>query len=151
MKNFRITIKKRLILFSVFLLLALILILVAFLVSNNIQFDGNDHEAGFMLGFSSGGLCAFVAVMLFFIIRYRSVLKSEDKLKQLYIQETDERAIMIRNKVGGMGYWVSIGIIVVAAIIASFYNATVALTLVATLLVMCLLGLFLKIYYRYKY
>jgi hypothetical protein len=111
----------------------------------------NENISDYIYGFQTG---IFISVQIFVLLtigKYRLALKDSQKLKELYIKENDERAKLIRDKIGGAGFILAISVIAVAAIISGFFNETVFFTLSATLCFLVLVMLTLKLYYRKKY
>ena len=60
----------------------------------------NPHLSDYMSGFQLGLLSGILAVALFTIVRYQKALKDENRLKQLYYEEHDERNRYIHWKSG---------------------------------------------------
>lgn len=57
----------------------------------------------FIAGMSLGMCVGIAMVAIFYIIQMTLALRNEEKLKKLYISETDERIALIRTKAGGTG------------------------------------------------
>lgn len=147
MVGFRNTLKKRLVwLITLNCLVLVLLALTAFF---------RDKTAGavseFINGFQTGIFSVAQLSLLLIIIRYIRVLKNEEKLKKLYIEENDERAIWIRDKIGGFGFLFSVVMIATATVIAGFFNIIVFCTLFAVTFFMVIVKASLKIYYKSKY
>lgn len=77
-------------------------------------------------------------------------LRDEKKLRQLYIQEHDERMIAIRQKAGyPMVVILSVGV-AAAAVVAGCFNELVMETLLTVAVVQLLVSMGLKIWYTHK-
>lgn len=118
------------------------LLLVAVVNLTNRQITDHPAFAGLM-GFMAGGLLVGIISMS----RFYKALKDDTALRRLYNQEHDERMQAIRAKAGvpvtifmGMG-------LMAAGLVATFFDMTVALTLVAAGLAELLVTLALKAWY----
>lgn len=101
---------------------------------------GNHPSASMLVGMgTAGGLVALKV-----IIQQSKALRDEKKLRQLYIQEHDERMMAIRQKAGyPVLVYLSLAV-TAAALIAGFFNETVMLTLIAVAMLQLLLCLAIK-------
>jgi hypothetical protein len=106
----------------------------------------HDTAVIFTLGFG----CGILAVVLRFLTKSLSALKDEEKLKDLYIAENDERQKFINAKIGGVGFNVSIMFLSLGMLVSNFFNRTIFLTLLAVVIFMVLVKLILKLYYNQK-
>lgn len=78
---------------------------------------GQHPSAGMLMGMGTGG--GLVAIVV--IIQQSKALKDEKKLRQLYIQEHDERMIAIRQKAGfPLVVYLSVAVAAVAMIAGCF-------------------------------
>lgn len=77
------------------------------------------------MGFFSG----ILLVMIFYIFRINTALHNEEKLKQMYIEETDERNIQLRRITGSTAIPIIIIGMGIAMVVSSFISMTVCLTL----------------------
>ncbi len=100
---------------------------------------------------SIGGLGGFIAVMAVNIAQYSAALKDDKKLKKLYIDETDERTRLIREKSDSLTFNLIIGILAASVFISSFFSRTVFYTIGAVLLVVALIKGGCQLYYNKKY
>lgn len=76
---------------------------------------------GFHIGaFIGGELC-----VVYFLGKYFRARRNEATLKQLYIEETDERTGLILQKAGSLGMTIAMGGLVLATLIAGFFSPTV--------------------------
>ena len=142
MENFKHVVKHRLIVSVVYFLIVLLLIVLS------ATFGRNSGFPSFAQGFGEGFGTGIGAIMVFFIAKYAGALKSEDKLKALYIEETDERLQYIQAKAGSRGINISIACLALAMLIANYFNPIVFLTLLGATMFVTLVKLGLKIYYN---
>jgi len=150
MDEYKKVLKGRLILLAICTLVALAAVILGFRFSE--EFTVRDSAAGSSAGeFVLGLFTAFCALLLAYIARHVRALRSEAALKKMYISEKDERKRFIRQSALGKSFFFTTGALVVGATVASFYNETVAFTLIAVLCVHTLAGAVFKIYYLKKY
>ncbi len=141
--QYRDKIRRRMNLFRTCWLFYLLLVAMTNLADARIT----DHPAfAGLMGFSVGILLAGG----FSMSKFRRALKDDTALRRLYNQEHDERMQAIRAKAGvpvtlfmGMG-------LMAAGLLATFFNMTVALTLVAAGLAVLLATLMLKAWYSQR-
>ncbi len=105
----------------------------------------------FLRGFQTGILLSVSIVFLYFVGRFRWLLKNEEKLKAAYYAENDERQKLITMKVGGNAMYVCTVLILLAGIVAGYFNETVFFSLAGCSLFLLLIRVALKIYYHKKY
>ena len=102
-------------------------------------------------GFQAGLMTALLACGIFLLIRNGMFLKNPEQLKKLYIEETDERTLLIRQKSGSVGMnFVMFGLAIAAAVAANF-NAMVFFTLLGACVFVSIVRFALKVYYRQRY
>lgn len=104
----------------------------------------NDSALGFINGLTLG----IEIICVFWVYKIRKALKDDKMLRELYIDEHDERKNFIKLKSGSnlIGK-IALGIFV-ASILASYFNMVVFYTLVITGIFLILVSLSLKIYWR---
>ena len=148
MENFRRTLKRRILLSGALCLVLLALLLLnVFRVSPGADAHVNDFISGYNAGFTSAVLAlTFVAAL-----NYLFTLRNEQKLKKLYITETDERSRFINAKIGGMGMNLLLGGLCLGTIAAGYFNATVFFTLLGTVVFATVVKLGLLLVYSKKY
>lgn len=136
LEKFRSRIQKRL---TVMMILVGAFVVLCLIAGNM----GTHPSASMLMGMGTGGgLMALVVV-----IQQSKTLKDEKKLRQLYIQEHDERMIAIRQKAGyPMVIILSVGV-AAAAVVAGCFNEVVMETLLTVAVVQLLVSLGLKIWY----
>lgn len=147
MERYKKTLKTRIALFRIVILLNVILsVSLRFMdtkgkIPNAVR-NITDFQTGFMLGLA--------IVSLFILIKYCKLLKNERMLREAYLKETDERMILIRSKAGMPALLITSVLMISAGIIAGYFNIIVFYSLLATGLCQLLLGVSLKFYYMHK-
>lgn len=147
MMNYRIMLKKRLIWLICFNCIALILIVLSGMHGSKTVGNAEDFINGFQIGIFIGAQLSII----YLVVKYIKGLKNEEKLKILYIEENDERTKLIRDKIGGIGFFFSVAIITSATIIAGFFSKIVFFTLLAVTIFMVMVLASLKLYYKNRY
>lgn len=147
MERYKKTLKTRIALFRIVILLNVILSVTLRLLDNkgkipNAVRNITDFQTGFML--------SLAIVSLFILIKYCKLLKNERMLKEAYLKETDERMILIRSKAGMPALLITSVIMIFAGIIAGYFNIIVFYSLLVTGVCQLLLGVCLKFYYMHK-
>lgn len=107
--------------------------------------------SGYAQGFATGVFMGLIGLLLLHVIRNFSFLRSEEALKAQYVKEHDERALLIMQKTGSLGFQIAGGGLGFAAIMAGFLDQTVFLTLSGALAFIALVKLSLKLYFTKKY
>ena len=131
------------------LLCAVLLLFVAILLYN--QFGASDAlkdslAFSFQCGFSAAGSI----VLVFWLMKYRSALKDETKLRLLYNEEKDERMSAIRAKAGIPMVLILSMALVLGGMIIGYFNETVFVVLIGVALFQLLVSLGVKLYYKVK-
>jgi len=110
-----------------------------------------EHIPEFISGFQAGIISGIFGCLAFFIIRNIAAFRNPDRLKKLYISETDERKLFIRQKSNSAGMnIITYGLALGTAVFGNI-NDTVFLTLLAACFFVVAIRGFLKIYYRRKF
>lgn len=104
----------------------------------------------FIKGFHSGVLFGIISLLTYHIIKNLIAMKDEKVLKKLYIEENDERIIIIMQKTGSIGINTCILGFGIATIIVGFLNETIFFTLLGVTLFTALVKGFFKVYYYNK-
>lgn len=131
------------------LLCAVLILFVAILLYN--QFGASDTlkdslAFSFQCGFSAAGSI----VLVFWLMKYRTALKDETKLRLLYNQEKDERMSAIRAKAGIPMVLILSMALVLGGMIIGYFNETVFVVLIGAALFQLLASLGVKLYYKVK-
>lgn len=151
MEKYRNTIKKRISMYGGLCGLVPVSALVLSWWTGRVMDNSNDHVAGFVHGMGLAFIICLMAYSIKQIFTINRALKNDAALKKMYVQETDERAIFIQNKVGSSGWRLVLILLVFAAMVASYFSATVMITLVCAALAVALVMAGYKLYYRNKY
>lgn len=104
----------------------------------------------FAQGISRGVFVGMEVVAVYNLSRTFTALRNEEKLKEMYINETDERNIAIQKETSQKGATISTVGTAVAAIVAGFFDEKVCFTLVAVLLFSALVTIIVNAYYNRK-
>jgi len=107
--------------------------------------------SGFGYSFNLGVICGIMITAVFFIFQNVKALKDDEKLKKLYIAETDERNLFIYQKSGSVGMNVITVGLLIGASVSIYLNMTVFFTLLGACLFVSLIRLVFKLYYHKKY
>lgn len=144
MENYRKAIKKRIYLLEAVAVFACCLgIFDVFIASPEIK---ENH----IFGFQAGVIIALGLMSVVNIIRLGKLLKDEKKLQLHFNKENDERYKTIRGKAGmPMLLFTSVAMIV-AGMIAGYFNSTVFLTLMIAATTQMLVGIIVKMIYLKK-
>jgi len=144
MENFKRTLKRRITLLTLPLFASVALsIYNVFFASATMK---ESHIYAFQCGFSVS-LCLF---SVFFIFRFRAILRDETQIKLQYNKENDERLKAIRAKAGiPMLLITSVGLLI-AAIIAGYFNPTVFFALATAAISQMILSVIAKAVYMCK-
>jgi len=105
----------------------------------------------FIGGFQAGIAACLLGVLIILAVRYFMATGNPERLKKLYISESDERILFIKQKTGDIGMNIISYGLIVGANVAGSLNSTVFITLISTFLFVSLVRGILKIYYRSKY
>ena len=111
---------------------------------------GNAHWHSSWYGFVTGACCGILALLLTFLIRNHRALKSEQKLKKLYVKEHDERTHQIQTLARNTAMQIVLWLGMVATVIAGYFSITVSITILACTMVCSITSLLLVGYYSKK-
>lgn len=112
---------------------------------------GDSHWQSQWRGFISGASLGILALLLFGLIRNLLALRDENKLKKLYIKESDERQAQICTLAMSAAMRASLILGLVAVVVAGYFSVTVSLTLLASLFAVSLATIGFKLYFMRKY
>ncbi len=144
MEAYKKTLQRRIALLVIPVLIAVILGVY------DVFFANPAIENSFLHGFQLGAATALGILAAILFIRYRSILHDEAKLKHEFNRENDERYKAIRAKAGMPMLLITSSTMIVAAVVAGYFNITVALTLVTAAVCQLLTGLIIKLIYALK-
>jgi hypothetical protein len=131
----------------------IMLVCVLLLMLN--QFLGESMDVtDFMLfahGVNFGLVCLLIFGIVFHTFKYSATLRDGEKLKKLYIAETDERTLFIMQKSGSIGMTASIIGLAIGASVSAYFNTTVFFTLFGACAFVSLIKGILKRYFHGKF
>lgn len=130
--------------------LMLALCLIMFTVIRVVPLPQDMHAADFLHGFMSGALITLEMVMIVWLIWLNKMLQNEEALRQAYLKQCDERTEEIKEKSFYMGGRVSQVLLVVAAVVASYFSLTAAISFVLAFFLANLPAIIFKAYYSKK-
>lgn len=110
----------------------------------------NPHWHSMWRGFIMGASVGVLIVMIAFLVRNVVCLSDEQKLKKLYVKETDEREIKIWTSARATAMQIFVMGGLVAGIVAGYFSISVSLTIIACVFSHSILGFFCMLYYRIK-
>lgn len=152
MENFKNKIKsRRNLLIYLGLIFTIFVLITGVWGYNNSIINNDEHLGSFLQGASAGAFAGCLLVILKTIFKYNSILKDENKLKLMYIEENDEREILIRDKMGRSSSYIVFGGTVVCAIVTSYIDTTISLTLFLLIVFMVIVKVITKFYYKAKF
>lgn len=145
METYKTVVKQRLWMLTFGLFFCTLLLLVQ--VFDILETSNHTYVYEFQSGLATG----FLLIFAIRIIKTRKCLSNEEQLRRQMIIEQDERMRMIRDKTGGSYAMVTSILILIAGIIAGYFNEVVFVTLLCTGTALLLIRLLLKAYYMHKY
>lgn len=83
--------------------------------------------------------------------RYKKALKDERFLKEIHIQENDERGNMVVLYANSATYRVSLLLGIIGSLIAGYFNKTVCITIFAFTVLKSIIGAIFRVYYNRKF
>jgi hypothetical protein len=128
-------------------MIAAALILFAFNILVDTNIIAFPTENKMLLSFQSGLLCGIGLVALVTMIKYAMALKNPQKLQLMYNEEYDERKRLIAQKAGMPMAGINSVVMIMAGIIAGYFNTVVFTTLIAAAVAQSLISLTAKVYY----
>ena len=111
---------------------------------------GDSHWQSRWRGFLSGASVGVAIYMVIGLLKSIRALKDEKKLKALYVKEHDERTQAIYTSARAAAMQLSMGLGLVATMIAGYFSITVSVTLLACTWFLALSGVAFKFYYSKK-
>lgn len=139
MEKYRRNLKRTMVLCGVAAAVLIGWMLVERLMPGAAETDASDYRAGFCCG-AGGALAVYMGYL-------GMLLRSEEKLREKYTRETDERMVAIRAKAGmPMLLYTSVAIML-ASVGMSYVNDTVFKTLYAVGMAQLVFGVLAKAYY----
>lgn len=112
---------------------------------------GDSHWQSMWRGFIMGAACGILALMIIGLIQNVRALRDEQKLKQLYIKEHDERQIQIWTSARAAATRTFLLVGLAAGVVAGYFSMTVSITILACVTVHSFIAMGFKLYYSNKY
>ena len=101
----------------------------------------------FIKGFHTGAFIGVEVAIAFFLVRYIKASNNEAELKKQYIEENDERSVMILQRAGTLSTAIILIGMGIASVIAGFFNPLIFYTLLTCLLFVLIVFFALWMYY----
>lgn len=90
-------------------------------------------------------------MLRFFLAKYIKASKNDAELKKLYIEENDERSVVIIQNASLLSIVMILVGLAIASVIAGFFNSLIFYTLLATLLFVLIVFFSVWKYYTKKH
>lgn len=148
MEGFRMVIKRRMVVTGIGLALA-----VAAFTGLMVWHVGMNHiaqarDTAFLQGFRTGLFGGMVAVAVIGMVKSALALRSDEKLRTLYVSENDERNRTIERLSAANTLTSALAALALSGLVASFYSFTVCMTLIAVAGAMAVIKVGLRVYYQ---
>ncbi|MDE6782067.1 MAG: hypothetical protein K2J40_11540 [Ruminococcus sp.] len=104
----------------------------------------------FAMGLVSGMYSGIMIVSIFNLARIHKALHNEEKLKEMYIQETDERNIAIGKETAKTSILISLMVTALAVIVSGFFNPVISMTLGISIMADAVITMAVQFYYNKK-
>mgnify|MGYP001094773294 FL=1 len=150
MEDFRKQVKKTLNIYRAVLIAAIVILIVLNVIEIAAEL-GEKSTNDLSNGFGTGVCASIITLMIVNVSRYSTALKNDEKLKKLYILETDERERLIYEKSNSSSFRAVIILLGLAAMVASFFSKPIFYTIVAIIIAIAFVQAAFKFYYRRKY
>jgi len=149
MEKYKRKVKRR---FWICISLAVVLIIIAavWAVAEIGQSEWAAALPAFGVSYFAGICGGGIGTMAYMAQRQYHVLRSPAALKKAYIEETDERLALVRQKSGEAAFLLQVGGLSAAAFVCMFINTAVFTTLIVAVIFIALVRLATKIYYFRK-
>lgn len=112
---------------------------------------GDSHWQSQWRGFMSGASMGVLGLMLFGLIRNLIAMRDEKKLRKLYNQVHDERAIQLFHNARSSAMSVFLIAGLIATIVTGYFSVTVSITLLVCVVFCSVTSMCFKLYYDKKY
>lgn len=104
----------------------------------------------FFQGYAVGAFAGAIGSLSLLLFSTVYAMRKPERLKKLYIQETDERTVLIHQKTFTYGLAILIFALVIGVIVACFFNETVFFTLLVIIFLLMFILLGTKTYFDKK-
>ncbi len=112
---------------------------------------GDSHWQSLWRGFACGASVGIAACILVGLIRISKALRDEKKLKKLYVEETDERKHQIDTAAKALALQIFLTFGAVIGIVFGYFNVTVSITILSSVVALSVLVVLCRLYYSRKY
>ncbi|WP_438448660.1 hypothetical protein [Gorillibacterium sp. sgz5001074] len=126
---------------------SLLLLLTAIYANRSVAGRAEDFVQGMQIGVFLG----MEVVLLYTISKLRSVLKSPEALKKMYIEENDERSKLIKLKSGAAGSAITLYSLAFGAVMSGFFDYRLSITLFGVLVFVLAVYAGTTLYYKRLY
>lgn len=104
----------------------------------------------FVVGLVSGMFSGIMIVSIFNLMRIHTALHNEEKLKDMYIRETDERNVAISKETMKTASVISLMVTAFAVIVSGFFNSVISITLGISIMADAVIAIAVQCYYNKK-
>ena len=108
----------------------------------------NDHTSSFIAGFQTGVSTALVVALLAIAIKSFAASRNEEKLRNLYIHENDERRQSIKRESSSVSLDIIMYSLILATVIAGNINSTMFFSLLGASAFSGFVRASLKVYFN---
>ncbi|MBQ9808716.1 MAG: hypothetical protein IJM55_07595 [Ruminococcus sp.] len=109
-----------------------------------------DGVPDFARGLIMGIFVGMEVAAVYYAVRLTVLLSSEDKLKEEYIKENDERNAAIQKETARTASVISLMLAALASVAAGFFQPVVSMTLAADILAGAIITVLVQAYYNKK-
>ncbi|MBQ9895495.1 MAG: hypothetical protein IJM38_08945 [Ruminococcus sp.] len=141
MEEFRKKIKRKVIISTIFCMSGLFIYFILIRITG-----APDYARGIL----SGAFGGTEVVAVFYIFKLMPLLQDEEKLKQAYITETDERNTLIQKETAKTSSTILVMVLSLAAIVAGFFDPVVSMTLAFVIILAGIISVAVTAYYNKK-
>lgn len=142
MEGFRKKVEKRLQVYTMLCCGSLVLYIALKFLTRGIS--------DFAQGLTMGVLVGLETVAVFHLVRLFAAVHNEDKLRNMYINETDERNLTIQKETSRKSSAICFVGMAIAAIVAGFFDEKICITLVSVSVLSALINIVISAYYNKK-
>ena len=148
MEKYKISLKKKSITFiTIAIALYVTAVVLEILYVLNVLVPADQYV---MSGIFSGCIGAGTSSLIMGLYVKR-ILKNEEKFKKFYIENTDERRVLLERNTIYMAATILIALLFIGALVFAYINLTVTITLFAVFFVFFAIILLTGLYYTKKY
>lgn len=148
MEKYKISLKKKSITFiTIAIALYVTAVVLEILYVLNVLVPADQY---IMSGIFSGCIGAGTSSLIIGLYVKR-ILKNEEKFKKFYIENTDERRVLLERNTIYMAATILISLLCIVALVFAYINLTVTITLFAVFFVFFAIILLTGLYYSKKY